>query len=108
MLALRGARFVAVGQQDVHKAEPRLVTGRLVQQVRAVGELPQLLLLVIGERNRWRGEELKLQRKVPQVVSIVPFCPRGPTVFTRSSENTERPCEHSHDVTWPRFNAPAA
>ena len=50
MLSLRRARFVGISQQDVRQAEPRLVTGRLVQQVGAVGEFSQLLLLVVGER----------------------------------------------------------
>lgn len=51
VLALGGEHFIAVSQQDVHQAQPHLVTGGFVQQVGTVGELSHLLLLVIVERN---------------------------------------------------------
>lgn len=49
MLSLRGAHFIGISQQDVREAEPRLVTRRLVKQVGAVGEFPQLLLLDVSK-----------------------------------------------------------
>lgn len=51
VLPLCSAHFIGVSHQDVHEAQPRLLTRRLVQQVGAVGEFPQLLLLVVGERH---------------------------------------------------------